>query len=221
MASNNSYGGAAFSQAEKDAIDSHRRRGILFIAAAGNAGANSDLASYYPANYGLPHMITVAATDRSDALADFSNFGRSSVHLGAPGSEILSTVPPAGYAVYSGTSMAAPHVTGVAALLKAQDETRDWKAIKNLILAGGDTIPSVANTIAKKRLNAYGSMTCSNSVLQSRLQPQDADVYVLGGESLTFTVLNINCGAPKGLLEVAVDGGPGTITLADDGVPAS
>ena len=218
VATNNSYGGGGFSQAEKDAIDSHRQRGILFIAAAGNANANNDLASFYPANYGLPHMITVAATDRNDELADFSNYGRGSVHLGAPGSEILSTVPPAGYAVYSGTSMAAPHVTGVAALLKAQDGARDWKAIKNLILAGGDTIPSVANTIAKKRLNAYGSMTCSNSVLQSRLQPQDADVYLLGGDFLTFTVLNINCAAPNGLLEVAVDGGPETIPLADDGV---
>ncbi len=218
VATNNSYGGGGFSQAERDAIDSHRQRGILFIAAAGNAGANNDFGSFYPANYGLPHMISVAATDRNDALADFSNFGRYSVHLGAPGSEILSTVPPAGYAVYSGTSMAAPHVTGVAALLKAQDGTRDWKAIKNLILAGGDRIPSVANTISQRRLNAHGSLACSNSILQERLQPRDPDVYLWGGDLLTFEVLNINCGAPNGLLEVPVDGGPETITLRDDGV---
>jgi hypothetical protein len=218
VATNNSYGGGGFSQAEKDAIDSHRQRGILFIAAAGNSRVNNDLASSYPANYGLPHMMSVAATDRNDALADFSNFGRHSVHLGAPGVEILSTVPPGTYGLGSGTSMAAPHVTGVAALLKAQDGSHDWKAIKNLILAGGDTIPAVANTVSQKRLSAYGSLACSNTVLQQRIQPRDADVYVGSGDSLTFEVLNINCGAPNGLLEVPVDGGPETVILADDGV---
>lgn len=218
VATNNSYGGDGFSQAEKDAIDSHRQRGILFVAAAGNAFADNDYASFYPANYGLPHMISVAATDRKDAMSWFSNFGRGSVHLGAPGDEILSTVPPAGYAVYSGTSMAAPHVTAVAALLKAQDGTRDWKAVRNLILAGGDNVPSMAKTISQKRLNAYGSLSCSNSLLQQRLQPLDTDVYVSGGDMLSFQVLNINCDVPNGLLEVPVDGGPEAITFHDDGV---
>jgi subtilisin family serine protease len=222
VATNNSYGGAGYSQAEKDATDAHRQRGILFIAAAGNASFNNDVGSFYPANYDLPHMISVAATGSNDALADFSNFGRHTVHLGAPGVEILSTVPGSlfgdPYLSASGTSMASPHVVGVAALLKVQDPTRDWKAIKNLILAGGDSIPSLSNTIAQKRLNAYGAVTCSNSVLQSRLQPSDADAYVWGGDSLTFSVLNIDCAAPNGPVEVSVDGGPETIPLLDDGV---
>lgn len=121
VATNNSWGGDAFSQALLDAIDSHRQRGILFIAAAGNAASDNDGSSLFPAGYYLPNLIAVAATDPSDSLASFSNFGRRSTHLGAPGVDILSSTPGNTYSTYSGTSMAAPHVTGVAALLAAQD----------------------------------------------------------------------------------------------------
>ncbi len=222
VATNNSWGGGPSSQALFDAIDAHRQRGILFIAAAGNARANNDFRSFYPANYELPNILSVAATDHNDALAWFSNFGRHSVHLGAPGVNILSTVPgsivPELYLAASGTSMAAPHVTGVAALLAAQDPLRDWKAIKNLILAGGDAIPSLANTISRKRLNARGALACSNSLLQERLLPEGEDAYVSAGGSLTFIFLNINCAEPNGLVEVPVDGGVETLILTDDGL---
>src|SRR2546426_954281 len=145
VATNNSWGGGAFSQALFDAIEAHRQRGILFIAAAGNQASDNDATPFYPASYALPNVISVAATTQTDAKASFSNWGRRSVHLGAPGEAILSTTPGDTYQVMSGTSMATPHVTGVAALLKAQDPTRDWRAIKNLILTGGDTLPSLAN----------------------------------------------------------------------------
>src|SRR2546422_6291574 len=95
VATSNSWGGGGFSQALYDAIEAHLQRGILFITAAGNAnpGSNNDTTPFYPAAYYLPNIIAVAATTRMDALASFSNFGRRTVHLGAPGQEILSTTP--------------------------------------------------------------------------------------------------------------------------------
>src|SRR5438046_5277798 len=153
VATNNSWGGGEFSQALYDAIDAHRQRGILFMAAAGNSALDNDTVSFYPANYYLPNIIAVAATTSTDARASFSNFGRRTVHLGAPGDQILSTTPNKTYGTLSGTSMGTPYLTGVAALLKAQDGTRDWRAIRNLILAGGDNKSSLSNKVTQNRLN--------------------------------------------------------------------
>src|SRR5205823_15067960 len=89
---------------------------------------------------------------------------------------ILSTTPNNTYSFFSGTSMATPHVTGVAALLKAQDPSRDWRAIKNLILAGGDTIPALVNTVTQTRLNTRGALGCSNPPVLSRLLPVGASI---------------------------------------------
>ena len=219
VATNNSWGGGGFSQALLDAIDVQREMGILFIAAAGNSyGTDRDAVPFYPATYYAPNILSVAATDRFDGLAYFSDLGRHTVHLGAPGHEILSTTPDNTYSWYSGTSMATPHVTGVAALLKAQDPNRDWRAIKNLILAGGDTISSLTNTITQKRLNAYGALTCSNSVVLSRLLPKQNTVLVGPSEAVDLSVLHINCAAPNGQVEVTVDPGGEIITLLDNGV---
>jgi len=171
IATNNSWGGADFSQALSDAVAAQMNDGVLFVAAAGNDTSDNDLLPVFPASLDLPNVISVAATTRLDLLAGFSDVGQHSVHLGAPGQEILSTTPNNTYSVFSGTSMATPHVTGVAALLAAQDPTRDWRAIKNLILAGGDVIPALNQTISGRRLDAFGSMNCANTVIESRLQP--------------------------------------------------
>jgi subtilisin family serine protease len=139
VATNNSWGGGAYSQALSDAIDAQRE--ILFIAAAGNDyQSDNDDFPHYPSSYNFPNVIAVAATDGDDSMAWFSNYGRRTVHVGAPGSGIFSTLPANCYGLMSGTSMATPHVTGLAALLKSQDTNRDWMTIKNLILSGGDSI---------------------------------------------------------------------------------
>ena len=221
VASNNSWGGGGFSQALADAIDSNRERGILAIAAAGNDGTDNDLFPSYPSNYFLPNIIAVAATDRNDGIASFSQFGSTSVHIGAPGVAILSTTRNDTYQSFQGTSMATPHVAGVAALMRAQNPTWDWLDIKNRILAGGDNTSAMSDTtVTGKRLNAFGSLTCSNSVVNARLQPLTDTVLRLPGSTVNLASLHINCGEPNGSVSVSVSSSEGnsTIDLEDDGL---
>jgi hypothetical protein len=217
VASNNSWGGGGFSQALQDAIAANEQSGILFIAAAGNAFQDTDQVPTYPANYPLPNIIAVAASTAQDEFAAFSNAGRRTTHLSAPGDQILSTTPNNTYSTFSGTSMAAPHVTGVAALLKAQDSSRDWRAIKNLLLSGGDTVAAMQSTVTGKRLSAAGSLTCLNRTVQSRLGPIADTVAATVGSPITLQALSINCAVPAGPVTVSVSPGGQTVTLTDDG----
>lgn len=220
VATNNSWGGGEYSQALRNAIAAQQRRGILFIAAAGNDASDNDTTPFYPGGYGLPNVIAVAATDRFDHLGSFSNYGAHTVHLGAPGHEILSTLPHNAYDVFSGTSMATPHVTGVAALLKAYAPGRDWRAIKNLILAGGDTLPATEQTVTGKRLNVQGALACANASVLSRVQPAGHTVSAAVGAPVTLSALHINCATPNGPVSVTVNPGNRRVTLLDNGAGA-
>jgi len=117
---NNSWGGGGFSFPLEAAIQAANDAGILFVVAAGNSSNNNDVSPTYPANYDIANVMSVAAIDHNGNLASFSNYGETTVDLAAPGVNILSTVPGGGYQVFSGTSMASPHVAGVAALVLAQ-----------------------------------------------------------------------------------------------------
>lgn len=153
--SNNSWGGPFYSQAVFDAIAAAGRRGHLFIAAAGNDGADVDQETFGPSEFNLPNMITVAATDRNDELADFSNFGEHVIHLAAPGVDILSTLAGGGYGELSGTSMASPHVAGVAALIMARNPHLDVRSIRSLVLRSVDKLGSLDGMVLTGgRLNA-------------------------------------------------------------------
>ena len=143
--SNNSWGGGGFSQAMFDAIGATRSVGHVFVASAGNNGANSDTAPSYPAAYSLDNIISVAATDNNDARASFSNFGAVSVDIGAPGVNIASCYgSDTGYAYLNGTSMAGPHVAGVAALVYMQNPSFTYAQVKNQILATARPVPGLA-----------------------------------------------------------------------------
>jgi subtilisin family serine protease len=158
--SNNSWGGGGSSVALQQAISKADAAGHLFVAAAGNDGTNNDVTPHYPSNYTNANIISVAATDDRDTLASFSNFGASSVDLAAPGVNILSTLPGNRYGSYSGTSMATPHVTGVAALLKGQNPTLSDGQLKAQILQFVESKNSLQDKVATGgRLNAAAALT--------------------------------------------------------------
>lgn len=152
--SNNSWGGGGTSQALSDAISAANSRGHIFVAAAGNSGRNNDTTATYPANYNLPNIISVAASTANDGLATFSNFGARSVHVAAPGQGIFSTVPNGSYASLSGTSMAAPIVTGVVALMIASNPNIGVAQIRSNIMSTADRPAGLNGRVASGRINA-------------------------------------------------------------------
>jgi len=156
----NSWGGGGYSQALRDAIEAAKDAGILFIAAAGNNhGNNNDASPVYPSSYDNENIIAVAATDHNDLLAGFSNYGPNSVDVAAPGVSILSCKAGNVYQYLQGTSMATPHVAGLAALLKSYNSGWTWSDIKTRILAGADPLPNLSGKILTGgRINALNSL---------------------------------------------------------------
>lgn len=164
VATNNSWGGGGFSQGLYDAIDAGAQADILFVAAAGNDSVDNDSSPHYPSSYDLPGIISVASITSTGALSSFSNWGASTVDLGAPGSDIWSTLPArkrfnvvSSYGSYSGTSMATPHVTGAVAMYASSHPGTSALDIKSAIMGATIATPSLsAKTVTGGRLNVSG-----------------------------------------------------------------
>src|SRR3989441_738236 len=207
----NSWGGGAFSQALLDEINRANANDMLFVAAAGNSGTPNDLFPEYPASYNAPNVVAVAATDNTDSLAFFSNYGPSSVHLGAPGIDVLSTTVGSNYAYLSGTSMATPHVSG-AALLVLSKCALNTASLKTLLLNNVDPIPSLTGlTATGGRLNVSKAIRACAAPANPdfALSATPASQTVTQGGSTTYTV-NIS---PSGGFTAAV-------SLSAGGLPA-
>jgi len=156
--SNNSYGGMV-STAFYDAISAANDAGHVFVTSAGNDNQDNDTIAHYPSSYDLDNIIAVAATDRNDNKASWSNYGATSVDLAAPGVSIYSTWNDGTYDWKQGTSMAAPHVTGTVALV--QSLRPDWSAteVVDSVLGSVDPITALSGKVKTGgRLNAHGAV---------------------------------------------------------------
>jgi len=150
-----SWGSTQKSRALEDVIRKAGEAGILFVAASGNASTNNDRSPHFPSSYNLPNVISVAALDRNDQLATFSNYGVKSVAIAAPGVDILSTWLGDEYEEKSGTSMATPVISGVAALIVAHNPNISVDQLREKILASVDPLDSLKGKVATGgRINA-------------------------------------------------------------------
>ena len=150
-----SWGSTQKSRALGDVIRKAYENDILFVAAAGNSSVDNDRMPHYPSSFDVPNVVSVAALDRHDALASFSNYGAKSVAIAAPGVEILSTWLGNEYEEKSGTSMATPVVSGVAALILAEHPDMSVDDLKKKLLASTDPIVALkGKTVTGGRINA-------------------------------------------------------------------
>jgi subtilisin family serine protease len=189
----NSWGGGGYSEAMDLAIQEADKAGILFIAAAGNSTANNDETPHYPSSYSGENIIAVAATDHNDGIANFSSYGQKSVHLGAPGVDILSSVRDGKWEKFSGTSMATPHVAGAAALVKSAFPNATAAEIKARLL---NTVDPVASMQGKTTTG--GRLNVANALEVDTVAPNSPSNILVSGAGLATVDLSWNAAGDDG-----------------------
>lgn len=153
---NCSFGTSGFSQALLDAINRASVAGVLVVASAGNSAQDLTNSPYYPASYTANNLITVAATTNSDLLAPFSNWGTSSVHIAAPGVDVLTTTPNGKYGTISGTSAAAPLVAGAAGLLKTRRSWVSAQSVRKSLIDSARKVAALTGRVASGGILSTG-----------------------------------------------------------------
>ncbi|MDY3556574.1 S8 family serine peptidase [Gemmata sp. JC717] len=212
--SNNSWGGGAYSTAMAAAIGRARDAGHIFVAAAGNEAKNIDTNPSYPASYiqSYDNVVTVAATDSSDRLANFSNYGAGSVTLAAPGVGIYSTTPNNTYSSFSGTSMATPHVTGAIALYWSANPGLTYQQVISQLKSAVDPVAGLSGKVATAgRLNVakmFGLASPAPGGTTPTPQPAVAPPVVVGAPVGTELVRVLGEG---GVTRLVLDPHPGFV----------
>ena len=211
--SNNSWGGGGYSTPLEQAISRAKAAGIIFVAAAGNDGADSDASPMYPAGYDVDNIVAVAAINRDQNLASFSNYGATSVDIAAPGVSIYSTSPNSGYQSLSGTSMATPHVAGALALLLGYQPSLSYlQAIDRVYLSGlnrtslVDSLSGVPLVRTQRALNV-------GRMLYGEVEPIPTLPPILQPCGYDFTNTNLLAG---GEVDTAADNAP-IVNQTDEG----
>ncbi len=212
---NNSWGGGGFSQALLDQMNKANANDILFVAAAGNSNTNNDTTPVMPGGINAANSVNVAATDNRDGKASFSNYGPTTVHLGAPGVGILSTVGNGGqeYFAYNGTSMASPHVAGAAALILAGCPGLDTAGLKATLLDNVDSVASMAGiTITGGRLNVNSAVSACAGPFYVTASPAFRSIG--RSKSTTFAVTVANSGSFSDTVTLSATGLPSGTTAS-------
>jgi len=212
---NNSWAGGDFSQSLLEAIQFADARDSLFVAAAGNDGMDNDAAPTYPASYDVPNVLAVAASDSNDRHAFFSNFGKRSVDVSAPGVNIYSTWPGGSYQYASGTSMAAPHAAGIAALVEAAQPGASDVGVKT-----GSADIEIEGQVNEVRVKTgSGDVTCDSFTGAAQIETGSGDVEVSeamaelrvksgsGDMSIGNCLGNLNVSTGSGDVEIGIPAG--------------
>ena len=215
---NLSVGGYSFSLAMLDTIVAASDANVILVCAAGNNGSDNDQFAHYPSNYDVGNVIAIAATDRNDNMAGFSCYGLESVDLGAPGVDIYSSVASSdsSYEFHQGTSMAAPHVTGVLALMRSLQPNWAYLQIREKLFAATDPIPSLDGmTATGGRLNAFkavdgmgstGGGLMPDGFMEVGIKPPSGSILLAGTSTNLFVTvfdgIPVNNAVVSGLVEM-------------------